>query len=83
MDGIIKALLSLNPNIKMTANAITLQSLNHITEGFEKHGLINNDIICVNIAKSKKIGTGTRYDMMLAQNPVYIITSHVNAKDKL
>ena len=71
MDGIIKKLVSLNPNIKIVATAITLQTLHSITEGFENHGVANTDIICVNIAASKKTGG---YDMMMAQNPVYIIT---------
>lgn len=71
MDGILETLLSLNPQIKIVANAITIQTLNQIIEGIEKHGITGTDVICVNIAKSKKIGA---YDMMTAQNPVYIIT---------
>ena len=75
MDGIIEKLLQLNPDIRIAANAITLQTLNEIITGFEKHGITNTDIICVNIAKSKKAGS---YDMMMAQNPVYIITGSRN-----
>jgi len=71
MGRILKKLTSMNPNIKIVANAITLQTLNQVLDGFEKHGITNTDVICVNIAKAKEIGG---YDMMMAQNPVYIIT---------
>ena len=71
MDGILEKLILLNPNIKIVANAITLQTLHQITEGFEKQGITATDIICVNIAKSKRVGD---YEMMMAQNPVYIIS---------
>jgi len=71
MDGTLEKLVSLNPNIRIAASAIALQTLHQITEGFEKYGITGTDIICVNIAKSKKTGG---YDMMMAQNPVYIIT---------
>ena len=71
MEGILEKLTSLNPGIKIVANAVTLQTLNKVMAGFEKYGVENTDIISVNIARSKKIGG---YDMMTALNPVYIIT---------
>jgi len=71
MDGILEKLTSSNPDIKIVANAITLQTLHQITEGFGKYGIIKTDTICVNIARSKETGG---YDMMAALNPVYIIT---------
>jgi len=71
MDNILGGLLSLNPNIRIVANAITLQTLNQTMTGFERYGVADVEIICVNIAKSKKSGS---YDMMVAQNPVYIIS---------
>jgi precorrin-6Y C5,15-methyltransferase (decarboxylating) len=70
MDGILEKLVTLNPGIGVVANAITLQTLHQITEGFEKHGIGDMEIICVNIAKSRKMGG---YDMMVAQNPVYVV----------
>jgi len=71
MDGILKKLIRLNSSIKIVANAITIQTLNQIVEGFSANGITNTDIVCVNIAKSRKI---SGYDLMTAQNPVYIIT---------
>ena len=71
MAEILEALTAKNPLLKIASNAITLQSISRIIEGYETCGLDDTDIICVNIAKSKKIKD---YDMMAAQNPVYIIT---------
>ena len=71
MDGILEKLLMLNPSIKLTVNVITLQTLNRTMDCFEKRGVSNIDVICVNIAKSKKVGV---HDLMTAQNPIYIIT---------
>jgi precorrin-6Y C5,15-methyltransferase (decarboxylating) len=71
MDGILQKLISLNPGIKIVVNAITIQTLNQAIEGFTRYGITDTDIICVNIAKAKKTGP---YDMMTAQNPVFIIT---------
>ena len=71
MDGILERLISNNPNIKIVVNAITLQTLNQVTECFDKYSLTDVEIICVNIAKSKRVNS---YDMMTAQNPVFIIS---------
>ena len=71
MGGIIKKLLTLNPNVKITANAVSLQTVGKIIACFEQYEIADTDIICVNIAKSKKTGG---YDIMTAQNPVYIIS---------
>jgi len=70
MDNILGFLVEKNRNIKIVANAISLQSLNQILVGFERYGIKIKDNICVNIAKSKKLGS---YDIMMAQNPVYIV----------
>ncbi|MDR2754293.1 MAG: precorrin-6y C5,15-methyltransferase (decarboxylating) subunit CbiE [Planctomycetaceae bacterium] len=71
IDTIVKTLIEINPKIKIVANAISLQSLNQILHAYTSFGLTETETICVNIAQSKKIG---HYDMMTAQNPVYIVT---------
>ena len=71
MDGIIKKITTLNPGIDIVVNAISIQTLNQTMECFKNYGLIETEIINVNIAKSKKTGP---YDMMMAQNPVFIIS---------
>ena len=75
MDGIISKLVSLNPDIHIIVTAITLQTLASVMECFERHGISDPDVICVNIAKAKKYGGS---DIMAAQNPVYIISGKGN-----
>ncbi len=74
MDEIINFLLKRNPKIKIVANAITIQSLNNIINNFKENNILY-DVTCVNISKSKKAGS---YDMMMAQNPVYIVCGEKN-----
>jgi len=71
MEDILEKIVNLNPGIKIVVTAITIQTLNQTTVSFEKFGFIDTEIICVNIAKSKKAAS---YDMMTAQNPVFIIS---------
>lgn len=72
LDSIIKLLKEKNPNIKITANAITSQSVSQILNSFNNYGFKDINTICINVSKSRKVST---YDMMIAQNPVYIITA--------
>ena len=70
MNEIVHLLIEKNTDIKLVANAITLETLNEAVTAFEKHGLIA-DVVCINVSVSKKAGA---YHMMNANNPVYIIT---------
>jgi precorrin-6Y C5,15-methyltransferase (decarboxylating) len=69
MNEIVEVLLEKNPNIKLVANAITLETLNEAVTAFEKHGF-ETDIVCINVSASKRVGG---YHMMMANNPVYVI----------
>lgn len=71
LDEIINVLLNKNPNVKVVINTITLQSLNEALNCMEKYKFENVEIVNVSVSKSKKIG---HYDMMMGQNPIYIIS---------
>lgn len=71
MHEIIEVLLSKNPNVNVVINTITLQSLNEALDCMEKYKFKDVEIVNVSVSKSKKIG---RYDMMMGQNPIYIIS---------
>lgn len=71
MDDIINAVLKKNPSVNMVINTITLQSLNEACSCMERYGFRNVEIVNVSVAKSKKVGM---YDMMIGQNPIYIIS---------
>lgn len=74
MEEIIGFLIKKNPKIKIVINLITLQNLNKVLNCFEKNKF-SYEVTCVNISKSKKIGS---YDMMMSENPVYIICGDKN-----
>lgn len=71
MDGIINAVLKKNPRANIVINAIALQSLNEAVLCMEKYKLDNVEITNVAVSKAKKAGA---YDLMTAQNPIYIIS---------
>lgn len=71
MDAIFDCLLKKNPCVNIVINTITLQSLNEALKAMEKYKFEDVEIVNVSISKSKKIG---RYDMMMGQNPIYIIS---------
>ena len=71
MDEIINSVLRKNPYVNVVINTITLQSVNEAINCMEKYKFENVEIVNVSVSKSKKIG---RYDMMMGQNPIYIIS---------
>lgn len=71
MDEIINAVLRKNPHVNLVINTVTLQSLNEAVECMEKYRIDDVEIVSVSVAKSKKIGS---YDLMTAQNPIYVIS---------
>ncbi len=71
MDEIISAILKKNSNVNVVINTITLQSLNEAINCMEKYEFRDVEIVGVSIAKAKKVG---KYDLMMGQNPIYIIS---------
>ncbi|MDY5220101.1 MAG: precorrin-6A reductase [Eubacteriales bacterium] len=67
LRGIIDCLLAKNPDVRIVANAVTLETVAELTElckSFE-----TCDIAEVSVSKPRVLG---RYHLMTAQNPVYI-----------
>ena len=71
MDDIINAVLEKNPMVNIVINTITLQGLNEAYCCMEKYGFYDVQIVNISVAKSRKVG---RYDMMIGQNPIYVIS---------
>lgn len=71
MDSIVSAVLKKNPFVNVVINTITLQSLNEAINCMEKYKFKDVEIVNVSVAKSKKAG---KYDLMMGQNPIYIIS---------
>lgn len=78
MEEIIAVLLEKNPSVRVVINTITLESLNEALECMKKYGFKDVEIACVSVAKAKELG---RYHMMMAQNPIYIISGSGNRYD--
>lgn len=71
MDDIISEVIKKNPFVTVVINTITLQSLNEALNCMEKYKFNDMEIINLSVSKAKKIG---HYDMMIGQNPIYIIS---------
>ena len=66
---IVNCVLAKNPKVRIVINAITLETIDEIRRLPETCRVEQLEICCVNVASSKKMG---RYNLMYAQNPVYI-----------
>lgn len=69
--GLPAALLRMNPDVRIVVNAVTLETQAETLECIKKFGFARSETVAVNIARSRRLG---RYNMMTAQNPVYVIT---------
>lgn len=74
IEEIVSFLISLNPHMRIATSAITLETVLEAITSFKKHAIENTEIVEINIARSKKAGAK---HMMLAQNPIYIISGGV------
>ncbi len=70
MKEIVAAVLSKNPFARIVVNAIALETLHAAVEAFKQYG-ITPEIVQIGSARSKPAGD---LNMMLAQNPVFIVS---------
>lgn len=56
----------------MVINAITVETLIEVVEYYKQHEAYALDIVNVFAARAKKLGA---YNLMMSQNPVYIMTA--------
>lgn len=71
LSDIIDILITKNPNIRIIINSITLETVSETLNCIKKFNFANVEITNVSIAKSKILGG---YNMMMGQNPIYIIS---------
>ena len=69
LKDIVDIVISKNPCATFVVNAVTIETITAVTDLFAKMNF-ETEIICVNISKGEKLG---RYNLMKAENPVYII----------
>lgn len=71
LEEILQVLWEKNPKLCVVLNAISLETLAEVTRLLKKYEFRKKEIVQVTIARAKEIGN---YQMMMGQNPVYIIT---------
>jgi len=55
--------------VRIVINSVTLETLAETTEAISELGLIEEEIVNLNVSKARKLG---KYHLMTAQNPIYI-----------
>ena len=69
MRQIVDLLLSKNPDVRIVATAVTLETVGELTELMNEFEFA--DVAELQVNKPRKVG---RYHLSNAQNPVYIFT---------
>lgn len=71
MREIMALLLSKNPEVRIVATAIALESVAELTQCMKRFRFRDTEVVCMSVAKNKKVGP---YNLMTGQNPIYIFT---------
>ena len=71
LKEIIALLLEKNPDVRIVATAITLESVAELTACMKHFSFGETEVISMSVAKNKKAGP---YNLMTGQNPIYIFT---------
>ena len=71
MKEIITLLLQKNPNVRIVATAIALESVGELTESMKHFRFDYAEVVSMTVARNRKAGP---YNLMTGQNPIYIFT---------
>jgi len=71
MEEILQKLFSRNPKMRVVINVITLDTLSQILQFVKNRTELYGEYVQLNVSKNKEVGN---YQMMMGQNPVYVIT---------
>ena len=77
LRDIVAMLLAKNPNVRIVATAISLESVAELTTCMKDFTFTETEAVSVQIARGKKAGP---YHLMTGQNPVYIFTMRSEEK---
>ena len=78
LEQIIAECLDKNPGVRIVVNTVTMETQTEVLECVRKFGFDIFEAVSVNISRSRKVG---RYNMMNAQNPVFVFTMQKGRKD--
>ena len=71
MKEIISAAVKANPQVRLCATAVTLETVAELLDCLRAFDVENADIVQVSVARADAIGA---YHLMRAENPVYLVT---------
>lgn len=71
LNDIMQTLLSKNKDMRIVITAVTLETVSEALSCMTNFGFKYRDIVQISVSKSREIGS---YNLMTAQNPVYIFT---------
>ncbi len=69
LKEIVEAVLSKNPTVTIVVNSVTLETISEVLALSDSCNVEQEEIVCVNVSNARRLG---RYNLMTAQNPVYI-----------
>ena len=79
MREILTLLLEKNPNVRIVATAIALESVAELTNCMKAFPWKEADVLSLQAARGRKAGL---YHLMTGQNPIYIFTMQAGGKEK-
>ena len=71
MKEIIGLLLEKNPQVRIVATAITLESIAELTTCCKQFNFTHTEVVSMSVARNRKAGP---YNLMTGQNPIFIFT---------
>ena len=71
MKKILETVLEKNPNARIVATAVTLESVAELTRCLGELSFCQTEVVSLSVARDRKAG---HYHLMIGQNPIYIFT---------
>ena len=71
MGQILEEILGKNPNARIVATAVTLESVAELTQCMNAMDFAFTEVVSISVARDRKAGA---YHLMMGQNPIYIFT---------
>lgn len=69
LNDIVKCVLAKNPKCRIVVNSVTLETISEVLALPSVCDVEQEEVVCLNVSTSRHLG---RYNLMTAQNPVYI-----------
>ncbi len=76
LGAIIDVACSKNPQVRICATAVTLETMSELLDCLQSRGIGNADIVQMSVARADHVGA---YHLMRAENPIYIVTADFSA----